>query len=219
MNERNTAMKRTFSLIFCLLLLLSLAACGNKTDDESTAEPTTATEYKGPTLDEMSPPSMSTAIPIELPKTYAEVDKSDFKPIKKGDSFWPETEASSVYSSGGTQYFIMGKGVVYAIIDGGNDVFYSAYYDKDGKLTFLGDNDKNWYFNADGDFDYMTYTYTTVSGTQVVSFYEGEDTRFAVYGGQTYYDGALNEMSGEEQVKLVTRVAAAFSMMGGLSDR
>ena len=211
-------MKRTFSLVFCLLLLLSLAACGNKTDEETTAEPTTTSEYKGPSLEEMSPPSMSTAIPIDQPKTYAAVDKSNFKPIKAEDSFWPESEAASIYSSGSAQYFIMGKGIVYAIINGGNDVFYSAYYDSEGKLTFLGDNDKNWYFTDDGAFDYMTYTYTTPSGAQVVSFYEGEDSRFAVYGGQTYYDGDLNELSGEEQVKLVTRVAAAFSMMGGMNN-
>lgn len=211
-------LSRIFSAFLALAVIAALCACGQKENEETTApEQTTAETYAGPTLEEMSPPSLSTEAPLDLPKTYRAVDKSGFKPIKKENSFWPETEATSVYSSGDAQYFIMSGGVVYVIIRSDEETYYSAYYDAEGRLSFLGAEDKDWFFTTDGAFDYMTYTYTTLSGAQVISFYEGENERFAVYAGMTYYDGDLNELTGEEQVKLVTRVAAAFSMMGGMN--
>lgn len=212
-------MKKLFCAALAALLLFSLAACTKTGPEETTAAPETTepASYQGPTLEEMSPPSMSTAMPIEVPLTYAAVDKSGFKPIKKEDSRWPETEAGSVYRSGDTEYYIMDGGVVYVLMaDEETNVYYSAYYDKEGALAFFGDETKNWYF-TDGAFDYMMYTYTAPGGAQVMTFYEGEDSRFAVYAGGSYYDGELNELTGPEQIRLVTRVAAAFSMMGGMN--
>ena len=112
----------------------------------------------------------------------------------------------------------MGKGVVYVILeDPADGTLYSAYYDGDGRLKFLSDVQRSWFFSDDGTLDYMAYFYGSSQGNQVVSFYEGEDTRFAVYAAQTYYDGALNEMTEQQKIELVTRVAAAFSMMGGMN--
>ena len=210
-------MKQTISLFLCLLLLVSLAACG-ETVEEETTEATTAYEYKGPSLEEMSPPSMSTALPIELPLTYGAVDKSEFKLIKAENSLWPETEATSVYQSGNFEYYIMSEGVYVLITGEEDDALLSAFYDKEGRLMFLNDDAKNWYFTEEGEFDYMTYTYESVTGAQVITFYEGEDSRFAVYAGQTYYDGDLQELTEKQKIELVTRVAAAFSMMGGMNN-
>ena len=210
-------MKKLLCAALAALLILALAACAKPAQEETTVPTTEPMRYNGPSLEEMSPPKMSTAMPIELPKTYAAVDKSTFKPIRVEDSLWPESEATSVYRSGDTEYYIMKGGVVYALIAPPEEnVFYSACYEKEGNLAFFGDETKNWYF-TDGAFDYMMYTYTAPSGSQVRSFYEGEDSRFAVYAGNTYYDGALNELTGPEQIRLVTRVAAAFSMMGGMN--
>ena len=207
--------KKLFCGVWAALLIVTLAACAGTEPEETTAAPVETETFQPPTLEEMSPPSMSTAMPIEIPKTYAEVDKSAFKSIKKEDSRWPESEAGSVYRCGDTEYYIMQGGVVFAVIaDERNDAYYSACYDQNGVLSFFGDEKKDWYF-TDGAFDYMMYTYTAPGGAQVRTFYEGEDSRFAVYAGNTYYDGELNELTGPQQVELVTRVAAAFSMMGG----
>lgn len=219
--------KRIFALAAAFALLL-LAGCEKKEPAETTAPPETmsaptATETPGgeqdPTLEEMSPPSLSTAMPTDVPKTYAAVDKSGFKPIKKEDSRWPETNAKSVYRSGNSEYYIMDGGFVFVLtIDDETGAAYSAYYDQDGRLTFFGDDEKNWFFTENGSFDYMMFTYTAPGGAPVVSFYEGEGSRFAVYAGGTYYDGSLVELSGAEQVRLVTRVAAGFTMMGGVNS-
>ena len=209
-------MKKTIAVLLVLLFAAGLAACGGGQPEETTAEPTEPAVYNGPTLEEMSPPSMPTAAPITMPDTWKAVDKSDFKPIKLEDSLAPQLEAKTVYKSGDNEYFIMKDGDVYALCRGETEgELYSAYYSTEGAFLFLSDEERSWFYK-DGAFDYMTYTYTVNSYTKVVSFYEGENTRFAVYAGNTYYDGELNELTDEQQVKLVIRVAAAFSMMGGM---
>ena len=210
-------MKRLVSAALAACLLLGCAACAKKTEEPTTVEPDTGAEYNGPSLDEMSPPSLSTEAPVTLPSTWRAVDKSEFRRIKSEDSMAPQYEAKTVYRSGSTEYYIMEGGAVYVLLAGEEeDAYYSAYYGPEGGLLFLGDADKSWFFKEDGSFDYMTYTYTAPGGAEVVTFYEGENSRFAVYAGNTYYDGDLNELTGPEQVQLVTRVAAAFSMMGGM---
>ena len=214
-------MKKPLIAALAVLCLAMLAACGKKeaetTAPQTSAAPQETERYEGPTLDEMSPPSLSTAMPIEVARSWQAVNKSDFRPVRLADSRWPDSGATTVYRSGDTEYYIMEGGVGYALIGNEEDgSFYSAYYGKDGSLSYFGDEQYNWFFNEAGEFDYMTYTYTAVTGAEVVSFYEGENTRFAVYAGQTYYDGDLNELTEEQKVKLVMRVAAAFSMMGGM---
>ena len=208
-------MKRFLALVLAAALTLALAAC-HKTqeepDDPTVQTTEAATEYEGPSVDEMSPPRIAPAQPRALPAAYGETDRSGFVEIDAADAMTDNFDTAHIYRDGDAEYYELKDGKVFVIFPL-EDGYASVYYDETGKMIYYGLDPYGWFY-ADGETDYLTYAFTLSNGNVILSFYEPDGSRFAVFANNEYYDGSLDLLSEEDQVELVRRVTYALAVLG-----
>ena len=208
-------MKKTIALILLLALSLSFFACKKETEETTApSEPDTpaVTEDAGPTVDEMSPQRMDAVQPRSFPATYGEIDRGGFTEISAADALTDKFETSHIFRDGDTEYYELKDGKAFGIFPVGED-YGSVYYDADGKIVYFGVEPYGWFY-ADGKEDYRTFSYPLPNGNTILTFYEPDGRRFAIYANNEYFDNNLDLLTDEEQVALVKRVTYALAVLG-----
>ena len=153
--------------------LLCLASCGDAPEEETVptymveTEPeetyTVYVEY--PSMDEMSPKTIDlekTRVPIELPFTFNAAKVRKYAPITAEDSFDPDTYAQEIYKHGSDQYFVFSDKMAFVVLTDSDNVkkqtyVYSAYYNEDGRLFYIGDDVYSWYYNDAGEVNIIAF--------------------------------------------------------------
>ena len=208
-------MKKLLCIVLVLSLALLLPAC-KKTPAEVTdpAESTTGAPAvdEGLSVDEMSPPRNDAQPQRVFPMTYAGIDRSGFEEIKKEDALTDKFDAAHIYRDGDTEYYELSDGKVFGIFTLGDD-YGSVYYDENGALVYYGADPYGWFYK-DGAADYLTYVCTLANGNTILTFYEPDGSRFAVFANNEYYNANLDLLTEEEQVALVKRVTYALAVLG-----
>ena len=207
-NLRITAAVLTVILtaVFCL------SSCSGdnpgQTNDPSTEETTTKAV---PSLEEMSPQSYKKDIPVVYSVKYSDIDKSTFTELAAEKAMISGLDTEHIYKDkNGREYYILTDGSVALTFLSGNEA-YSAFYKADGSLKYLGDSVTGWYFTSDGEIDMISHTFVNAAGSDIISYYEPNGTRFVISAAGTYYDDNLDELTPEEQLAFTKRLGGAAS--------
>lgn len=216
-------MKRTVALLTALISVLCFASCGKKPEEEiptymveTEPEETYTVFVEYPSIDEMSPKTIDTEktrVPIELPLTFNAAGVRKYTPIAAEDSYDPDTYAQEIYKHGSDQYFVFSDRMAFVILTDSDNAnkqtyVYSAYYNEDGRLFYIGDDVYSWYYNNAGEVDIIAYTYY-FEGTEVgTTFYDAEGRRIGAITDGLFYDEDLNVYNRNDEILLLQRLGA-----------
>lgn len=204
---------KKYVAVFLAALLLSLCSCGSGTEEttavneaEGSSEQTTVEETtkRTPSVYEMSPENMDTALSTEIEKNTAFLDFDSFSEISAEDSYLKASKSDKILKSeNGEYYFLSAESKILVVLFGedGEPAYSASYNSENGALQFLGDDIKTWYFNEDGSLNCMVYEYNDDSGLSgIYTFYTPDGKRDLVRVGEAFYDGELFELSENETV-------------------
>lgn len=201
-----------FTAAFSAVLLIvpfALSSCGSADGDTTApAVPEETTEHM-PTLDEMSPPTYKKELTAEYSVRYDDIDKSSFSELDADDAMIAGLDTEHIYKdANGREYYLLKDGsVVLSFIDGAEA--YSAYYRENGKLKYFGDSETGWYFTDDGSVDMVSYTFSSPSGNEIITYYEPDGKRIVISAAGTYYNDNIDELSAAEQLEFTKRLGSA----------
>ena len=85
---------------------------------------------------------------------------------------------------------------------------YSAYYNENGRLFYIGDDVYSWYYNDAGELDIIAYTYSFEGAEIGTTFYDTQGKRIGAYTKGLYYDADLNVLDKEQEIRMIQRLGA-----------
>lgn len=196
------------ALILALLLLLSFSCCTAEGEQDTTVPSESLeapTEAAVPSMSEMSPQTVDTALPFEVGRVFSELDLTGIRRIEDDAAVLKTGDTDKICRLNNTEYYYLMDGkVLVAYLNAEELVEYSAYYDENGHLFYFGNNEFSWYFNGDGDIFCVIKTYTIeANGNEVVSFYNEKGERQYIRSGEVYYDNNFDELSDEKTLEVI----------------
>lgn len=214
-------MKKMFVATLVLAAVFSMASCGLFAPPEvptyqaETEE--TYTEYVTyPDMDTMSPKNLGEDKlfpPRELPLEFNANAVRKYGSIAAEDSLMPDTYAQEIYKNGCDQYFVFSDKMAFVLLTDSDDeakrtYIYSAYYNENGRLFYIGDDTYSWYYNNAGELDIIAFTYSFEQREIGTTFYDTRGKRIGAYTKGLYYDADLNVLNKEEEIQLIQRLGA-----------
>ena len=215
-------MKKLTAAVVFVLFILSFSACQDNggyevptylADGGTTSEPETEL-VPMPSMEEMCPDKFTQEIPISMPLTFQPERIRMYKEISAEQSYMTDTDAPHIYQQGHDQYFVFSDKMALVILTDGDSeknrtYFYSAYYNEDGRLFFLGDDIYSWYYDASGKIYLTTFSYY-FDGTEIgVTFYDENGDKIGSIADDIYYDEKNEEMTFDERFTFLQRIGEA----------
>ena len=214
-------MKKLPVLLSLLPAVLITAACGMFTPPEvptyqAETEETYTEFVTYPDMDTMSPKTIGDSLlkaPYDLPFEFNVAAVRKKTPITAENSMIPDTYAEEIYKDGSDQYFVFSEKMAFVLLTDSDDpakrtYFYSAYYNEDGHLFYIGDDTYSWYYNSAGELDIIAYTYSFEGNEIGTTFYGTDGKRIGAFTKGLYYDADLNVLKPGEEVQLIQRLGA-----------
>lgn len=217
-------MKRAIAFLTVLITVLCFASCGGTPEKEEIStymvetepEETVTVYVEYPTIEEMSPKTIDvekTQVPMELPFRFNADKIRRYTPIRAEDSLDPDTYAQEIYKHGSDQYFVFSDKMAFVILTDSDNAkkrtyVYSAYYNEDGRLFYIGDDVYSWYYNEAGEVDIIAYTYYFEDIEVGTTFYDAEGKRIGAITDGLYYDADLNVYNRNDEILLLQRLGA-----------
>lgn len=214
-------MKKLLTALVTSAILLTMASCGMFAPPEiptyqSETEETYTEFVTYPDMDTMSPKTINAdklVPPRELPLVFDAGAVRKFKSISAEDSLMPDTYAEEIYKDGSDQYFVFSDRMAFVLLTDSDDeaertYVYSAYYNEDGRLFYIGDDAYSWYYNTVGELDIVAFTYSFEGAEIGTTFYDNQGKRIGAYTKGLYYDADLNVLDKEGEIQLIQRLGA-----------
>lgn len=214
-------MKKLYFALFTATALLLTAACGLTVQPEvptyqAETEETYTEFVTYPSIETMSPKNIDAdkmRPPKELPLVFQADVVRKFKPIKAENSLMPDTYAEGIYKNGYDQYFVFSDKMAFVLLTDSDDekkrtYIYSAYYNENGHLFYIGDDIYSWYYTDMGELDIIAYTYSFENTEVGTTFYDTSGKRIGAYCKGLYYDADLNVLDKEAELRLIQRLGA-----------
>lgn len=187
-----------------VLLLLLTASCtdGNETTEPETHPPVEITTAAPVDLNVVSPRTMDVSLPEGIEIKISDIDFDSFEEIEAEDSVFPGTNHDKILKSENAQFFFLSGDIkIHAVyfIDGSAIPYTVSYNTETGYAEFIGDVQKSWYFDKNGQLRCFVFTYDFdgESDAPIYTFYtpEGEKEVARTIDGwyNTSYDLLTND--------------------------
>ncbi len=214
-------MKKLITSLLMTAVLLTTASCGlTATEEIPTYQAETEETYTEfvtyPSIDTMSPKTIGAeylAPPRELPLVFDAKAVKKYPSISAEESMMPDTYAKEIYKDGCDQYFVFSDYMAFVLLTDSDDetkrtYIYSAYYNENGRLFYIGDDTFSWYYDNRGELDIIAYTYS-FEGTEVgTTFYDTQGKRIGAFTKGLYYDADLNVLNKDQEIQMIQRLGA-----------
>lgn len=214
-------MKRAFAALLLTATVLTTVSCSLFEQPEvptyqAETEETYTEFVTYPDMDTMSPKTIGEdklRPPRELPFDFNVKKVRKFTPIAAENSLMPDTYADEVYKDGSDQYFVFSDKMAFVLLtDSDNEkdrtYIYSAYYNENGHLFYIGDDTFSWYYTDAGELDIIAYTYYFERAEIGTTFYDTQGKRIGAYTKGLYYDADLNVLDKEQEILMIQRLGA-----------
>lgn len=214
-------MKKEIAAVLVPVVVLTMASCGLFAQSEvptyqAETEETYTEFVTYPDIDTMSPKTLGEdklSPPKELPLVFDAKAVRKFTPIAAEDSMMPDTYAEEIYKDGCDQYFVFSDYMAFVLLTDSDDdakrtYVYSAYYNENGHLFYIGDDVYSWYYNNVGELDIIAYTYHFERAEIGTTFYDTQGKRLGAYTKGLYYDADLNVLDKESEIQMIQRLGA-----------
>ena len=214
-------MKKLFVAALVLAAVLAMASCGLFTPPEvptyqAETEETYTEFVTYPDMDTMSPKTIGEnklSPPKAMPLVFDAKAVRKNVPIAAEDSLMPDTYAEEIYKDGCDQYFVFSDFMAFVLLTDSDDeaertYIYSAYYNENGRLFYIGDDVYSWYYNDAGELDIIAYTYSFEGAEIGTTFYDTQGKRIGAYTKGLYYDADLNVLDKEQEIQMIQRLGA-----------
>lgn len=164
-----------------------------------------------PSLEEMSPAEMTKEAPMQLPLTFDASRVRLYKAISAEQSYMPDTYAQEIYENVHDQYFVFSDKMAFVVLTDGSTeqdrtYFYSAYYNEDGRLFYIGDDTYSWYYDENGAINILAYSYYFEGKEVGVTFYDPDGKRIGSISNGLYYDADFNVLDPAGQISFLQRL-------------
>lgn len=210
--------------VMAALTAASLASCAKDGQEVPTYMVETEETYTEfvtyPDMDQMSPETMKKEVPMELPFTFRPERIRLYKAIPAEQSYIPDTMAKEVYENGADQYFLFSDRMAFVILtddktDNKRTYSYSAYYNEDGRLFYIGDDVYSWYYNESGEIFILAYTYYFEGREIGTTFYDIDGKRMGSISNGLYYDADFNVLDESEQILFLQQLGPVAEIFKG----
>lgn len=201
-------------LVTLLIIPMIFASCG---DEEVTTEPETHPPVEMTTapfvpLEVQSPPTCDTTLPEGIDMHISSLDFESFTEISDDESLFPGMGHDKVLESDKAQYFFLDAAdEIHAFFfdEKKNITFVARYNSKSGYLKFVADDTKSWYYDENGDFLSVVYTFKNDSpgAAPVYTFYKPDGTKDVIRTMGGWYTPALDRLSEQDTAVIITEYA------------
>lgn len=208
-----------------LILCLFLVACDKEEETEITRDigygthpfidPLTTQENETSlTMEDISPSVIDVTVPEDLIIKVSDIDFDAFEEIDIKDSFVPKGGHDKVLESENAQYFFVDDDIKVHVVffelteDGKKDISASASYNTEtGFVEFYGDENRTWYFNEDGTFRCLVFTYDGENHDRVpvYTFYDTQGNRDVVRSVEGWFDANIDALSQEDTLNYIEK--------------
>ncbi len=175
--------------------------------EETSAEETTSTVNY--TTEEMSPSEIDISLSIDVETNTADIPFSSYEEIDAKDSELPDSMCQKVLKSENAEYFFMDSEnkILVIFFDEKNVPVYSACYDMEsGALDFIGNDEKTWYYNADGSLNLVVYTFSFgKNNPPIYTFYDESGKKDVTRTMDGWYSADFTKLTEQEAFEYITK--------------
>ena len=202
-------------LLFTLLIIpFVFSSCGDEEETTvfETHPPLEITTAPFVSLDVQSPLTCDTEIPEGIEMHISAIDFEGFTEISDEDSFFPGMGHDKVLESDNAQYFFLDAASeihTFFFDENKNITFVARYNSESGYLKFVADDTKSWYFDENGEFLSVVYTFRNDSpgAAPVYTFYKADGTKDAIRTMNGWYTPAFDRLSEQDTAVIITGYA------------
>lgn len=201
-------------LVILLIIPFVFASCE---DAETTTEPETHPPVEITTapvvpLDVQTPPTCDTALPEEIEMHISAIDFESFAEIPDEESFFPGMGHDKVLESDRAQYFFLDAAEeihTFFFDENKNITFVARYNSTSGYLKFVADDTKSWYYDENGEFLSVVYTFKNDSpgAAPVYTFYKPDGTKDVIRTMDGWYTPDLYRLSEADTAVVISEYA------------